>query len=102
MGVALAGPIGCGTVFKIDTTGKETVLYSFTGGTTDGANPVADLLIDGDGNLYGTTVLGGTANGGTVFELKAPGSNDRRRHRREGRRRDHFDRDGFRRFWPYF
>lgn len=102
IGVALAGPIGCGSVFKIDTTGKETVLYSFAGGTTDGANPVADLLIDADGNLYGTTVLGGTANGGTVFELKAPGSNDRRRHRRDEHHRDHFDHDGFRRFWPFF
>jgi len=49
---------GCGTVFKLDKTGKETVLYRFTGGT-DGANPFAGLVRDGVGNLYGTTYQGG-------------------------------------------
>jgi len=47
----------CGTVFKIDTSGNETVLYRFTGGT-DGAFPAAGVVRDGAGNLYGTT-LGG-------------------------------------------
>jgi uncharacterized repeat protein (TIGR03803 family) len=65
------GP-GCGTVFKIDTTGKETVLYNFTGGT-DGRYPTASLVLDSAGNLYGTTVLGGTGcNGGgcgVVFKI---------------------------------
>jgi uncharacterized repeat protein (TIGR03803 family) len=36
---------GCGVVFKVDKTGTETVLYSFTGGA-DGGNPVAGLLRD--------------------------------------------------------
>jgi uncharacterized repeat protein (TIGR03803 family) len=49
---------GCGVVFKLDTTGKETILHTFTGGS-DGANPWAGLTIDSKGNLYGTTVAGG-------------------------------------------
>lgn len=59
---------GCGTVFKVDTTRKETVLYSFTATGGDGLGPNAGLLRDGQGNLYGTTVSGGTAFG-TVFKL---------------------------------
>ena len=50
---------GCGTVFKLDTTGKETVLHSFTGTGGDGAFPEAGLLLDAQGNLYGTTAQGG-------------------------------------------
>jgi uncharacterized repeat protein (TIGR03803 family) len=49
---------GCGTVFKVDSTGKETVLYAFTG-DTDGRNPEAGLVRDAVGNLYGTTSTGG-------------------------------------------
>jgi uncharacterized repeat protein (TIGR03803 family) len=45
---------GCGTIFKIDTTGAESVLYRFSGGT-DGEFPASGLVIDGAGNLYGTT-----------------------------------------------
>jgi uncharacterized repeat protein (TIGR03803 family) len=48
----------CGTVFKIDTAGVETVLYSFTGGT-DGKFPAGRLLLDSLGNLYGTANEGG-------------------------------------------
>ena len=48
----------CGVVFKLDTTGKETVLHSFTGGA-DGANPTAGLTMDSSGNLYGATEAGG-------------------------------------------
>jgi uncharacterized repeat protein (TIGR03803 family) len=62
-----------GTVYKVDTTGKETVLYSFTGGTKDGAYPEAGLVLDAQGNLYGTTLEGGAFGGGTVFEVDATG-----------------------------
>jgi uncharacterized repeat protein (TIGR03803 family) len=60
---------GCGTVFKLDPSGKETVLYSFTGTNGDGANPAAGLIMGSAGNLYGTTLVGGSAGGGTVFKL---------------------------------
>ncbi|HTZ97399.1 MAG TPA: choice-of-anchor tandem repeat GloVer-containing protein [Terriglobales bacterium] len=49
------------------------VLYSFEG-FPDGENPVADLVFDQAGNIYGTTLYGGAAGGGTVFEL-SPGTN---------------------------
>ncbi len=50
----IAGTSGCGTVFKIDSSGNESVLYKFTGGT-DGQSPAGGLAIDAAGNLYGTT-----------------------------------------------
>ena len=52
------GTNGDGVVFKLDMTGHETVLHSFTGGL-DGAHPLAGLLLDSNGNLYGTTYRGG-------------------------------------------
>jgi len=64
---------GCGTVFKVDLSGNETVLYRFTGTDGDGANPYAGLLLDKQGNLYGTTEYGGTSGDGTVFELDTTG-----------------------------
>jgi uncharacterized repeat protein (TIGR03803 family) len=63
---------GSGTVFKITTAGVETVLHSFGAGT-DGANPQAGLILGADGNLYGTTQLGGANGAGTVFEVTLPG-----------------------------
>jgi uncharacterized repeat protein (TIGR03803 family) len=57
-----------GTIFKIDSSGNETVLYSFSGGP-DGGRPLGGLLLDSEGNLYGTTNLAGKNGGGTVFEL---------------------------------
>jgi uncharacterized repeat protein (TIGR03803 family) len=69
---------GCGVVFKIDTSGNYTVLHTFTGGTTDGANPFGALTLDAAENLYGTTAAGGDVNCselsgfsgcGTVFKL---------------------------------
>jgi len=62
----------CGTVFELDTTGKETVLYSFTGGK-DGGYPFAAVLSGSGGNLYGTTGRGGDFNNGTVFQLDPTG-----------------------------
>jgi uncharacterized repeat protein (TIGR03803 family) len=59
-----------GTVFKLTPAGVETVIYSFTGGTSDGANPVAALIRGSDGNLYGTTTAGGPSGDGSVFVVK--------------------------------
>ena len=67
----------CGTVFKVDTTGKETVLYSFTGSPGDGAVPEAGLVRDAQGNLYGTTAGGGAFGRGTVFEVDMTGKETR-------------------------
>jgi uncharacterized repeat protein (TIGR03803 family) len=64
---------GFGTVFKLDAKGKLTQLHSFSG-TPDGVNPLAGLLRDGAGNLYGTTEYGGTNGGyGTVFKVNPKG-----------------------------
>ncbi len=74
---AMDGAYGSGTVFKlIKPTGAQTAwteqtLWGF-GSTGDGRNPVGSLLFDSDGNLYGTTDLGGTYGFGTVFELSPP------------------------------
>jgi uncharacterized repeat protein (TIGR03803 family) len=66
------GAYNLGTVFKLDKTGKETVLYSFAG-HPDGSEP-SSLVRDAAGNLYGTTSRGGTPkNNGTVFKLDTSG-----------------------------
>jgi uncharacterized repeat protein (TIGR03803 family) len=65
---------GCGTVFKLDTSGNETVLHSFAGPAGDGSTPVASLIMDKAGNLYGTTAQGGAFNFGTVFKLDTSGN----------------------------
>jgi uncharacterized repeat protein (TIGR03803 family) len=66
------GASGAGTVFKVDKSGTETLLYSFTGGS-DGANPFVGLLRDAVGNLYGVTAFGGASGLGTVFKLSKTG-----------------------------
>jgi len=61
----------CGVVFELTPSGgswKETVLYTFTGGL-DGGEPLAGLVIDSQGNLYGTTAIGGSFGMGTVFMM---------------------------------
>jgi uncharacterized repeat protein (TIGR03803 family) len=66
------GASGFGVVFKVDATGKETVLYSFTGGA-DGGSPYTGVILDPAGNLYGTTGSGGTGNNGVLFKLSTTG-----------------------------
>lgn len=76
-GVTLTGGIANqGTVYKIDPSGNETVLYSFTGGA-DGGLPVGNLLLDFSGNLYGATNSGGNSSGnlsyGVIFKIDPAG-----------------------------
>lgn len=65
-------PFGCGTVFKLNKTGKEIVLHKFTG-TPDGFFSQAVLVKDAAGNLYGTTPLGGAGGLGAVFKIDTSG-----------------------------
>ena len=67
------GAHGGGNVFELmpsaEGSWKERVLHNFTGGK-DGANPNAGVILDGAGNLYATTEMGGASGAGTVFEIK--------------------------------
>ncbi len=67
------GAYGYGTIFKLSPAGVETVLYNFIG-QPDAGNPVGRLLMDKQGNVYGTTSFGGTRGVGAVYELSALGT----------------------------
>jgi uncharacterized protein (TIGR03437 family) len=85
-------PSGCGTVFKITTTGTLTLLYTFgtkssaSATLADGANPIAGLIQATDGNFYGVTASGGIAGCqgnlniflvggcGTIFKITPTGT----------------------------
>jgi uncharacterized repeat protein (TIGR03803 family) len=71
------GTSGYGTVFRLRSGShgwKENVLYSFSGGA-DGGNPFAAVIMDGHGNLFGTTNQGGSGQtqSGVAFELVPSG-----------------------------
>jgi uncharacterized repeat protein (TIGR03803 family) len=74
-------PYGCGTVFRLDPTGKHTVLHRFTGTGGDGEHPWAGVVRDNEDNIYGATFAGGTGpnctseeNGcGTVYKVDKGG-----------------------------
>jgi uncharacterized repeat protein (TIGR03803 family) len=61
------GIVGCGTIFSVDSSGKVSVIYRFKG-HSDGASPWASLVPSGN-SLYGTTLLGGNADNGTIFKI---------------------------------
>jgi uncharacterized repeat protein (TIGR03803 family) len=64
-GIATCGLGTCGTVFKVDAAGNETILYAFEGGN-NGTNPDSGLVGDAAGNLYGTTQGNGFIDGAAV------------------------------------
>jgi len=82
----IGGAYGYGTVFELSPSSggwTETILYSFNNNGVDGTNPYyASLIFDASGNLYGTTIFGGTnvcpygafPGCGTVFELTPAGN----------------------------
>jgi uncharacterized repeat protein (TIGR03803 family) len=78
-GVADQGPGGAGVVFKISPQGEETILFAFQGCLLchNPRVPRGGLLMDKSGNLYGTTLFGGTgtcrAGCGTIFRLDTAG-----------------------------
>ncbi|HEX3653780.1 MAG TPA: choice-of-anchor tandem repeat GloVer-containing protein [Rhizomicrobium sp.] len=66
------GASGAGTVYRVAADGTFTLLYAFSG-SSDGGYPVGGLALDKQGNLYGTTQLGGTSGTGVIFELSPKG-----------------------------
>jgi uncharacterized repeat protein (TIGR03803 family) len=76
------GEFGLGTVFELAPDGTEAILHSFAGPPNDGSDGGGPTLLrDPIGNLYGTTVYGGSYNGGpeglgygTIFKVSASGS----------------------------
>jgi len=83
-GTATGGGRGYGTVFKIDPSGSLSVLHDFEGGLADGATPVAGLVLDANGYLYGTTTIDPcnvtffsicTPAGGVIFKIDTAGNN---------------------------
>ena len=74
-GVAVSYTNQLGLIFELTPSGSgwtKTILYTFTGGS-DGAYPFGGLIFDSAGNLYGSTQYGGSAGGGTIFELSPSG-----------------------------
>jgi uncharacterized repeat protein (TIGR03803 family) len=66
------GVNGAGTVFKLDTSGNETILLNFDG--QNGGDPQGGLIIDAVDNLYGTTEGGGSTGAGVIFQLDSSGN----------------------------
>jgi uncharacterized repeat protein (TIGR03803 family) len=67
------GPDNDGTIWKVSKKGKETIVHSFAGGTSDGCNPYAGVTRDSKGNLYGVASECGANNYGALYELSATG-----------------------------
>jgi uncharacterized repeat protein (TIGR03803 family) len=67
-------PYGCGTVFRLTTAGTLTTLHTFAGYPNDGNTPYDQLVQAADGNVYGTTQLGGANNAGTIFRMSPGGT----------------------------
>ena len=63
----------CGVVFELSPSGVEKVLHNFDGAVLDGFNPLSGLVRDKEGNLYGTTWLGGPNDLGIVYEVTPSG-----------------------------
>lgn len=67
------GFAGCGQIFKVTSTGTETILYNFTG-LGDGSGPQAAPIQASNGIFYGTTPTGGSGNASTAYSVTSAGS----------------------------
>lgn len=71
---AAGGAFRSGTIFKISADGAESIVHNFGASSSDGLYPVAGLVIDQQGNIYGTTSYGGKNFGaGTAYKVNARG-----------------------------
>ena len=69
------GAMNLGVVFRVKTDGTDyQLLHTFEGGASDGASPLGGLVLDGLGNIYGTTYMGGSADLGTFFKITTTGT----------------------------
>jgi len=68
------GAANAGIVFQLTPDGTLTALHAFAGGATDGTYPLGGLIQGSDGNFYGTTLFGGSADSGTVFQVTPAGT----------------------------
>lgn len=72
------GATGNGIVFKLippkiaGGAWTEKIVHTFEGGLNDGMRPMAEVVLDKQGNVFGTTTGGGTHNQGIAYELSAP------------------------------
>lgn len=74
-GTTIAGGLyNQGTVFRMTSDGTVTLLHSFSGSLTDGADPESELIEALDGNFYGTTLSGGASGLGTIFRVTPSGN----------------------------
>jgi uncharacterized repeat protein (TIGR03803 family) len=72
----IGGSQNYGEIFKVTPSGTVSVLHSFCSAAAckDGQNPFAGLVQGTDGNLYGTTLAGGSHGGGTIFKITPSGT----------------------------
>jgi hypothetical protein len=68
--VALTGQ---GVVFKVRTSGNQTIPHSFRGGSEDGCCPTGNLVLDASNNLYGTAQWCGAHGNGVVWKVAKNG-----------------------------
>ena len=74
-GTTDGGGTNYGSVFRLTTNGVLSTLFSFSGtNLNNGRNPNAGVVIASDGNLYGTTFVGGVSNMGTIYKLTTNGA----------------------------
>jgi uncharacterized repeat protein (TIGR03803 family) len=71
---ANGGTANGGSVYRISPAGAFTSLHSFTFAAGDGNDPRGSLLLNADGNFYGTTEFGGTSGAGTVYRMTPAGA----------------------------
>jgi uncharacterized repeat protein (TIGR03803 family) len=75
--------VGCGTAFELRPPQKqhalwaERIIHQFDYSSSNGSNPMAGLLLDSNGALYGSTLGGGPGPGGTLFRMSSPRNSKR-------------------------